>query len=417
MKCFKSLKSMFGKQAGVERFDLIQTFHACKQEERKPVGPCVIKMKNYVAQLERLGYVLPQDLNVGIIMASLYEKCLPKKTAIPQVVAIQGGRIQKANKKSFNVKGKGKGKGKGKDKSYISKPKKPKPSAKEHTQLTPPYTPQHNGMSERKNQTATRILNMVPTKKVDKTPYELWYGKVPNLSYLKVWGCEALVKRDTPDKLQQRSVKCTEFLEKNILSQEVSGRAEELEEIQDKDKSRSETLAKFLWRLKVEEHSLRDLNEPNKYKAAILDPKSDKWVDDMNAEIQSMKDNQVWCLVDLSPNYMFLVYGGNPEAELRVDCYCDAGFETDRDDKAEYVAASEAAIEGVWIKKFILGLGIVPTINEPIKIFCDNSAALLIANEPGFKGASDTTIKDIIMFASVLNWAKLIFLKFTQMTI
>ncbi|GKG27220.1 retrotransposon protein, putative, ty1-copia subclass, partial [Tanacetum coccineum] len=52
-------------------------------------------------------------------------------------------------------------------------------------------------------ESSTRILNMVPTKKVDKTPYELWYGKVPNLSYLKVWGCE---KRDTPDKLQQRSV-------------------------------------------------------------------------------------------------------------------------------------------------------------------------------------------------------------------
>ncbi|GJZ97476.1 hypothetical protein Tco_0669929 [Tanacetum coccineum] len=29
---------------------------------------------------------------------------------------------------------------------------------------------------------------------------------------------------------------------------------------------------------------------------------------------------------------MFLVYGGNPEAELRVDCYCDTGFETDIDD-------------------------------------------------------------------------------------
>ncbi|GJV63238.1 hypothetical protein Tco_1474066 [Tanacetum coccineum] len=29
---------------------------------------------------------------------------------------------------------------------------------------------------------------------------------------------------------------------------------------------------------------------------------------------------------------MFLVYDGNPEAELRVDCYCNAGFETDRDD-------------------------------------------------------------------------------------
>nr|GEW43354.1 hypothetical protein [Tanacetum cinerariifolium] len=55
-------------------------------------------------------------------------------------------------------------------------------------------------------ETATRIFNMVPTKKVDKTPYEFWYGKVPNLSYLNVWGCEALVKRDTPDKLQQKSI-------------------------------------------------------------------------------------------------------------------------------------------------------------------------------------------------------------------
>ncbi|GJW31076.1 hypothetical protein Tco_0051108 [Tanacetum coccineum] len=116
---------------------------------------------------------------------------------------------------------------------------------------------------------------------------------------------------------------------------------------------------------------------------------------------------------------MFLVYGGNPKVELRVDCYCDAGFETNRDDiksqtgyifvlnggavdwrsskqsttamsatEAEYIAASEAAMEAVWIRKFILGLGIVPKINEPIKMFYDNSVALHFANEPGFqKGA------------------------------
>ncbi|GKF13527.1 hypothetical protein Tco_0054989 [Tanacetum coccineum] len=51
--------------------------------------------------------------------------------------------------------------------------------------------------------------------------------------------------------------------------------------------------------------------------------------------------------------------------------------------KVEYIAASEAEMEDVWIRKFISRLGIVPTINEPIKMFCDNSAALLIANEPG----------------------------------
>ncbi|GKG35100.1 hypothetical protein Tco_0440254, partial [Tanacetum coccineum] len=60
-----------------------------------------------------------------------YEKGLPKKAATPQVMAIQGGRIQKANKKSQNAKGNGKGKGKGKDKSYIPKPKNPKLNAKE----------------------------------------------------------------------------------------------------------------------------------------------------------------------------------------------------------------------------------------------------------------------------------------------
>nr|GEV21057.1 retrotransposon protein, putative, Ty1-copia subclass [Tanacetum cinerariifolium] len=57
-------------------------------------------------------------------------------------------------------------------------------------------------------ESAACILNTVPTRKVDKTPYKLWHGKVPNLSYLKVWGCEAHVKCHTPDKLQKRSVKC-----------------------------------------------------------------------------------------------------------------------------------------------------------------------------------------------------------------
>ncbi|GKC84287.1 retrovirus-related pol polyprotein from transposon TNT 1-94 [Tanacetum coccineum] len=57
-------------------------------------------------------------------------------------------------------------------------------------------------------ETATRILNMVPTKKVERTPYEIGHEKAPKLSYLRVWGCEALVKRDTPEKLDSISIKC-----------------------------------------------------------------------------------------------------------------------------------------------------------------------------------------------------------------
>ncbi|GJR03567.1 hypothetical protein Tco_0526551 [Tanacetum coccineum] len=95
----KELKSMFEKQAGVERFDLIQSFHACKQEEGKPVAAYVLKMKGYVEQLERLGYVLPQYLIVGLILNGLTSDFA----------------------------------GFGKDKQvYIPKLKNPKPSAKEH---------------------------------------------------------------------------------------------------------------------------------------------------------------------------------------------------------------------------------------------------------------------------------------------
>ncbi|GJT07496.1 retrotransposon protein, putative, ty1-copia subclass [Tanacetum coccineum] len=52
----------------------------------------------------------------------------------------------------------------------------------------------------------------------------------------------------------------------------------------------------------AEEHELGDLGEPANYKAALLDPESDKWLNAMNVEMQSMKDNKVWDLVDLPPN-------------------------------------------------------------------------------------------------------------------
>ncbi|GJY08042.1 zinc finger, CCHC-type containing protein [Tanacetum coccineum] len=67
----KELKSMFEKQARVERFDLIQTFHACKQVEGKPIVAYVLQMKGYVDQLERLGYMLPHDLILGLILNGL----------------------------------------------------------------------------------------------------------------------------------------------------------------------------------------------------------------------------------------------------------------------------------------------------------------------------------------------------------
>jgi hypothetical protein len=56
--------------------------------------------------------------------------------------------------------------------------------------------------------TAVLTINKISSKSVEKTPYELWFGKVPNMSYLKIWGCEVFVKRPTSHKLIPKADKC-----------------------------------------------------------------------------------------------------------------------------------------------------------------------------------------------------------------
>jgi hypothetical protein len=107
-------------------------------------------------------------------------------------------------------------------------------------------------------ETATFTLNRAPPKSVEMTPYELGFRAKPKLSFLKVWGCEAYVKRLMPDKLEPKAEKCVfvgypketigytfyhrskgkvfvakngSFLEKEFLSEEVSGRKVELDEV------------------------------------------------------------------------------------------------------------------------------------------------------------------------------------------
>ena len=81
------------------------------------------------------------------------------------------------------------------------------------------YTPQQNGIIERKNRilkdmvncmlnssglphnlwgeallTANLILNRISHKKTNKSPYEVWNRKQPSYKILKVWGCLAKVQ-------------------------------------------------------------------------------------------------------------------------------------------------------------------------------------------------------------------------------
>ncbi|KAI3435142.1 RRM domain-containing protein [Psidium guajava] len=99
--------------------------------------------------------------------------------------------------------------------------------------LTAPYSPQQNGVVERKNRTvmatarsllksmsvpsrfwgeamrhAVYLLNRLPTKALGTcTPFEAWNGRKPHLAHLRVFGCTAHVKVTTPylKKLDDRS--------------------------------------------------------------------------------------------------------------------------------------------------------------------------------------------------------------------
>ena len=107
---------------------------------------------------------------------------------------------------------------------------------------------------------------------------------------------------------------------------------------------------------------------------------------------------------------MFLIYG---DSKLKVSGYTDANFQTDKDDyksqsgyifllnggavswkrtkqstiadsttEAEYIAASEAAKEAIWMRKFIAELEVVPSISDPITVYCDNNGAIPQVKEP-----------------------------------
>ncbi|GJW90163.1 retrotransposon protein, putative, ty1-copia subclass [Tanacetum coccineum] len=306
-------------------------------------------------------------------------------------------------------------------------------------------------------ESATRILNMVPTKKVGKTPYELC--EIP----MEVEGFEPPQEEVILIRRSERTHQAPDRLSLNV---------------------------------EVEEHSLGDLNEPTSYKAAMLDSETNKWIDAMNAEIQSMMDNMIWQIdvktallngyLDediymvqpegfVDPNHpkkvyklQRSIYGLNLQSvkdylgkcfamkdlgeaafilgikiyrdrskqlirfgqnaymdkilkrykmdnskrchipiQERLDLNKTQGASAPKEVKravdwksfkqsttamsateAEYIVDSEAVMEAVWIRKFILGLGIVPTINDPIRMFCDNSVTLHFANELGVqKGA------------------------------
>lgn len=101
--------------------------------------------------------------------------------------------------------------------------------------FTAPYTPQQNGVVERRNRTVVEmarsylkqmempsemwgeaiihsvyVLNRLPTRALSgKTPYEAWMGNKPDIGHIRVFGCVVHMKipGDKTKKLDDRSLK------------------------------------------------------------------------------------------------------------------------------------------------------------------------------------------------------------------
>ncbi|XP_070051893.1 secreted RxLR effector protein 161-like [Nicotiana tomentosiformis] len=75
--------------------------------------------------------------------------------------------------------------------------------------------------------------------------------------------------------------------------------------------------------------------------------------------------------------YVFTIEGGAISwRSIKQSCIADSTME------AEYVAASEAAKEVVWFGNFLKELNVVPSVQAPIVLYCDNSGAVANSKEP-----------------------------------
>jgi hypothetical protein len=72
--------------------------------------------------------------------------------------------------------------------------------------------------------------------------------------------------------------------------------------------------------------------------------------------------------------------------------------------EAEYIAVLEAVKEGVWIKKFITELGVVPSVSSPLDLYCDNNGAIAQAKEPRSHQKSKHILRRYHLIRDIIDW-------------
>ena len=195
------------------------------------------------------------------------------------------------------------------------------------------------------------ILNRLPHKKLDKTPYELWKGRSPSYKYLKVWGCLAKVMVPIPKRIKigPKTIDCI-FIGYAINSNAYRFLVHKYDIpdihvntiVESRNASFFENIfpsknacdGSFLKRTRdtatsdIDHESINDESEealrrskrartsksfgsdfltyllekePQSFNEAMSTPETPMWKEAVNSEIESIMQNHTWELVDLSP--------------------------------------------------------------------------------------------------------------------
>nr|GEU87025.1 hypothetical protein [Tanacetum cinerariifolium] len=156
--------------------------------------------------------------------------------------------------------------------------------------------------------TACYLLNRVPNKRNKITPYKLWYKKRPNLSYLRVWGCRAVVRLPDPKRktLSEKGIDCifVGYVEHSKAyrfyviepndSMSINSMIESRDAIFDENRVSSIPRTRFLNLVKED---LRTYDEAMQSLDATF------WKKAINDEIGSIMENNTWVLSNLPPGY------------------------------------------------------------------------------------------------------------------
>ncbi|KAL6327752.1 hypothetical protein AAG906_024722 [Vitis piasezkii] len=166
---------------------------------------------------------------------------------------------------------------------------------------------------------ANYLLNKVPKKKAEKTPYELWKGRKPSYTYLRMWGCLAKVAVPPPKKVKigPKTIDCIfigyahnsnayRFLvyesnipdiHKNTIME--SRNASFFEDVFPCKSKEEPSSSKRM--LESQDQNEEVEVEPRRSKRAVNSTEGLMWKEAIKSEIDSILQNHTWELVDLPP--------------------------------------------------------------------------------------------------------------------